>query len=141
MGKAVQQSQSCHCIYSRTIPSRLPHLLGAVIGAGMFGAIVMLPLYLQVVKGDTATSAGLKLIPLMLGIVSTSIISGKLISKHGHYKRFPIMGTALMTVGILMMTRLQIDTPFWQIAIYAVFVGAGLGLSMQTIVIALQKLS
>ena len=105
----------------------------------MFGAIVMLPLYLQVVKGDSATSAGLKLIPLMLGIVSTSIISGKLISKHGHYKRFPIMGTALMTVGILMMTRLEIDTPFWQIAIYAIFVGAGLGLSMQTIVIALQN--
>jgi EmrB/QacA subfamily drug resistance transporter len=117
----------------------LTSLLGAVIGAGMFGAIVMLPLYLQVVKGDTATTAGLKLIPLMLGIVSTSIISGKLISKHGHYKRFPIIGTALMTVGILMMTRLQIDTPFWQIAIYAIFVGAGLGLSMQTIVIALQN--
>ena len=70
----------------------LTSLLGAVIGAGMFGAIVMLPLYLQVVKGDTATSAGLKLIPLMLGIVTASIISGKLISKHGHYKRFPIAG-------------------------------------------------
>ncbi len=114
-------------------------LLGAVIGAGMFGAIVMLPLYLQVVKGDSATSAGLKLIPLMLGIVSTSIISGKMISKHGHYKRFPIIGTAVMTVGILLMTRLQVDTPFWQISIYAVLVGAGLGLSMQTIVIALQN--
>ena len=86
----------------------LTSLLGAVIGAGMFGAIVMLPLYLQVVKGDTATSAGLKLIPLMLGIVTASIISGKLISKHGHYKRFPIAGTALMTIGILLMTRLEI---------------------------------
>ena len=117
----------------------LTSLLGGVIGAGLFGAIVMLPLYLQVVKGDTATSAGLKLIPLMLGIVTTSILSGKLISKHGHYKRFPIMGTALMTVGILLMTRLQIDTPFWQISIYSVLVGAGLGLSMQTIVIALQN--
>ena len=73
-------------------------LLGAVIGAGMFGAIVMLPLYFQVVKGYSATEAGLKLIPLMLGIVSTSIVSGKMISKHGHYKRFPIMGTAIMTV-------------------------------------------
>jgi MFS family permease len=114
-------------------------LLGAVIGAGMFGAIVMLPLYLQVVKGDSATTAGLKLIPLMLGIVTTSIISGKLISKHGHYKRFPVVGTLLMTAGILLMTRLQIDTPFWQISIYAVMVGAGLGLSMQTIVIALQN--
>ncbi|MCX6438492.1 MAG: MDR family MFS transporter [Actinobacteria bacterium] len=113
--------------------------LGAVIGAGMFGAIVMLPLYFQVVKGYSATEAGLKLIPLMLGIVSTSIVSGKMISKHGHYKRFPIMGTAIMTVGILLMTRLQIDTPYWQISIYAILVGAGLGLSMQTIVIALQN--
>ena len=117
----------------------LTSALGAVIGAGMFGAIVMLPLYFQVVKGYSATDAGLKLIPLMLGIVSTSIVSGKLISKHGHYKRFPIMGTVIMTVGILAMTRLQIDTPYWQISIYAVMVGAGLGLSMQTIVIALQN--
>ena len=117
----------------------LTSILGAIIGAGMFGAIVMLPLYMQVVKGYSATDAGLKLIPLMLGIVSTSIMSGKLISKHGHYKRFPIMGTAIMTVGILLMYRLEIDTPYWQISIYAVMVGAGLGLSMQTIVIALQN--
>ena len=105
----------------------------------MFGAIVMLPLYFQVVKGYSATEAGLKLIPFMIGIVTTSIVSGKLITKHGHYKRFPIMGTAIMTLGILLMTRLQIDTPYWQISIYAVLVGAGLGLSMQTIVIALQN--
>ncbi|MEY4087328.1 MAG: hypothetical protein RIU70_438, partial [Actinomycetota bacterium] len=117
----------------------LTSILGAIIGAGMFGAIVMLPLYLQVVKGDSATSAGLKLIPLMLGIVSTSIFSGKAITKHGHYKRYPIIGTAIMTLGILAMVRLQIDTPYWQISIYAIMVGAGLGLSMQTIVIALQN--
>ena len=116
----------------------LTSVLGAVIGAGMFGAIVMLPLYMQVVKGYTASDAGLKLIPLMLGIVTTSIFSGKMISKHGHYKRFPIVGTLLMTIGILAMTRLEIDTPYWQISIYAVIVGMGLGLSMQTIVIALQ---
>ena len=117
----------------------LTSILGAIIGAGMFGAIVMLPLYMQVVKGYSATDAGLKLIPLMLGIVSTSIVSGKLISKHGHYKRIPIMGTAIMTVGIAAMYSLQIDTPYWQLSIFAVMVGAGLGLSMQTIVIALQN--
>ena len=117
----------------------LTSILGAVIGAGMFGAIVMLPLYMQVVKGYSASDAGLKLIPLMLGIVTTSIFSGKMISKHGHYKRFPIVGTFLMTIGILAMTRLEIDTPYWQISIYAVIVGMGLGLSMQTIVIALQN--
>ena len=105
----------------------------------MFGAIVMLPPYMQVVKGYSATDAGLKLIPLMLGIVSTSILSGKLITKNGKYKRFPIMGIAIMTLGILAMYTLEIDTPYWQLSIFAIMVGAGLGLSMQTIVIALQN--
>jgi EmrB/QacA subfamily drug resistance transporter len=135
--RAVEPILPLHLFKNHTFT--ITSLLGGVIGAGMFGAIVMLPLYFQVVKGYSATSAGLKLIPLMLGIVSTSIVSGKLISKHGHYKRFPIMGTAIMTVGVLLMTRLQIDTPYWQISIYAIMVGAGLGLSMQTIVIALQN--
>ena len=117
----------------------LTSILGAVIGAGMFGAIVMLPLYLQVVKGASATEAGLKLIPLMLGIVSTSIFSGKAISKTGKYKKFPIMGTTLMTIGILLMVTLTRETPFWQLSIFSILVGAGLGLSMQTIVIALQN--
>ncbi len=113
--------------------------LGAVIGAGMFGAIVMLPLYLQVVKGDTATQAGLKLVPLMLGIIITSIFSGKQITKHGRYKKYPIIGTAIMTIGILAMATLSIDTPFWLLSIFSIAVGAGLGLSMQTIVIAVQN--
>ncbi len=117
----------------------LTSILGAVIGAGMFGAIVMLPLYLQVVKGASATEAGLKLIPLMLGIVSTSIFSGKAISKTGKYKKFPVMGTTLMTIGILLMVTLTRETPFWQLSIFSIMVGAGLGLSMQTIVIALQN--
>lgn len=117
----------------------LTSVLGAVIGAGMFGAIVMLPLYLQIVKGDSATDAGLKLIPLMLGIVTTSIFSGKRITTTGKYKKFPIIGTAIMTVGILLMTTLTRATPYWQLSIYAIIVGAGLGLSMQTIVIALQN--
>ena len=75
----------------------------------------------------------------MLGILTMSIYSGKSITKHGHYKRFPVAGTAIMTFGLILMTRLQIDTPYWQIAIYSLLVGMGLGLSMQTIVIALQN--
>ncbi|HUW87047.1 MAG TPA: MDR family MFS transporter [Candidatus Paceibacterota bacterium] len=117
----------------------LTSILGAVIGAGMFGAIIMLPLYLQIVKVNTATTAGLKLIPLMLGIVSMSIFSGKRITHHGKYKKFPVIGTAIMTVGILLMSTLTRETPYWQLSIYAIIVGAGLGLSMQTIVIALQN--
>ncbi len=117
----------------------LTSALGFIIGAGMFGAIIMLPLFLQVVQGDSATAAGLKLIPFMLGIVSMSILSGKLISKHGHYKRYPVMGLAIMTVGILALSTLNETTAFWQLAIYALLIGAGLGLSMQTVVIALQN--
>ena len=114
-------------------------VMAFIIGAGMFGAIIMLPLYLQVVKGDSATSAGLKLIPFMIGIVSMSIVSGKMITKHGHYKRFPIIGLALMTVGIAMLSTLTATTPFWKLSIYAILIGAGLGFSMQTVVIALQN--
>lgn len=117
----------------------LTSILGFIIGAGMFGAIVMLPLYLQVVKGNSATEAGLKLIPLMLGIVSMSIFSGKKISSSGKYKIFPIVGSAIMTIGLLLMSTLKEDTAFATLSIYAILVGAGLGLSMQTIVIALQN--
>jgi EmrB/QacA subfamily drug resistance transporter len=117
----------------------LTSALAFVIGAGMFGAIVMLPLYLQTVKGNSATVSGLKLIPFMLGIVSMSILSGKQISKHGHYKRYPIMGLVLMTVGIFGLSTLSETTPFWRLSIFAIMIGAGLGLSMQTIVIALQN--
>ena len=117
----------------------LTSVVSFIVGAGMFGAIVMLPLYLQVVKGDSATSAGLKLIPLMLGIVSMSIFSGKRISQTGHYKIYPIVGLSIMTVGLLLMSTLSITTSFPVLAFFAILVGAGLGLSMQTIVIALQN--
>lgn len=136
-GKAVEPILPLSLFKNHTFS--LTSALGFIIGAGMFGAIVMLPLYLQVVKGNTATEAGLKLIPFMLGIVSTSIYSGKAITKHGYYKRFPIIGTVIMTIGIALMSTLNTTTPFWQLSIYAIMVGAGLGLSMQTIVIALQN--
>ena len=117
----------------------LTSVLGFIIGAGMFGAIVMLPLYLQVVKGNSATAAGLKLIPLMLGIVSMSIFSGKRITATGKYKIFPIAGAGIMTFGLILMSTLNETTSFGVLSIYAILVGAGLGLSMQTIVIALQN--
>ncbi|MCX6446740.1 MAG: MDR family MFS transporter [Actinobacteria bacterium] len=117
----------------------LTSVLGFIIGAGMFGAIVMLPLYLQVVKGNSATEAGLKLIPLMLGIVSMSIFSGKRITTTGKYKIFPIAGAGIMTFGLILMSTLNETTSFGVLSIYAILVGAGLGLSMQTIVIALQN--
>jgi MFS family permease len=105
----------------------------------MFGAIIMLPLYLQIVQGATATEAGLKLIPLMIGILTVTITSGRIITKTGKYKIFPILGTIAMSVGLLLMTQLEVETPYWQLSIYSIILGAGLGASMQTIVIALQN--
>lgn len=110
-----------------------------IIGAGMFGAIIMIPLFLQVVQGSTAMTAGLKLIPFMLGILTASITSGRWISKYGRYKKYPIIGTGLMTIGIILMRRLGIGTSFWELAGYELLIGLGLGLSMQTLVIAVQN--
>lgn len=117
----------------------LTSIIGFIIGAGMFGAIVMLPLYLQIIQGNTATEAGLKLIPLMLGILTFTITSGRLITKTGKYKRYPVVGTVIMSLGIFLMSTAKVATPYWQIAIYAVIIGGGLGLCMQTIVIAVQN--
>jgi len=117
----------------------LTSAMAFIIGAGMFGAIIMLPLYFQLVRSNTATIAGLKLIPFMIGIVSTSVISGKLISKHGHYKRYPIGGLLMMAIGVLALSTINETTPYWKLSIYELMVGMGLGLSMQTIVIALQN--
>lgn len=114
-------------------------IVAFIIGAGMFGAIVMLPLYLQVVKGATATQAGLQLLPMMLGIVSMSIFSGKRISATGSYRVFPIVGAALLTTGIVSLQILAIDTPYWQLAIIMVLIGWGLGASMQPLIIAVQN--
>jgi hypothetical protein len=75
----------------------------------MFGAITFLPVYLQIVKGVDPTVAGLRLLPLMAGLL-TSISSGQLISRTGHYKIFPVIGTALMTIGLLLLSRLGPDS-------------------------------
>jgi len=99
----------------------------------------MLPLYLQIIQGNSATSAGLKLIPLMLGILTFTVTSGRMITKTGKYKVYPVVGTVIMSLGIFLMSTAGVDTPYWQIAIFAVIIGGGLGLCMQTIVIALQN--
>ena len=105
----------------------------------MFGAISMLPLYLQLVKGATPTSSGLLLLPLMAGLMIGSIASGQLTSKTGKYKIFPVIGTALLTVSFLLLLTITVNTGFVQLDIYFLLVGLGLGLCMQTLLIAVQN--
>jgi len=110
-----------------------------LVGAGMFGGLVVLPLYLQIVKGSSPTEAGLQLIPLMVGIILTSGISGKVMSRTGRYKWFPVGGIAMMFIALMLMSTLTVDTPIPQTMSYMVLMGAGLGLSMQTLVISVQN--
>ncbi|NKY41101.1 MDR family MFS transporter, partial [Cellulomonas septica] len=110
-----------------------------VIGLGMFGGLATLPLYLQIVRGQTPTEAGLTLIPFTVGIMSGSVIAGQTTARTGRYKVFPVIGTMLMVVGALLFSRLAVETPFAQIFASSIVFGLGLGLTMQPLVLAVQN--
>jgi EmrB/QacA subfamily drug resistance transporter len=112
---------------------------GFLAGVAMFGGFVFLPVYLQAVKGFSPTASGLSLLPAIIGIFSTSITSGQLITRTGRYKIFPIIGSVVLVVALLLLSRLGVDTPFWQVVIAEYLFGAGLGFTMQTIVTAVQN--
>ena len=112
---------------------------GFLAGVAMFGAIIFLPVYLQAVKGLSPTASGLSLLPAILGIFSTSITSGRLITRTGRYKIFPIIGAVLLVVALYLLSGLAVDTPWWRIALYEYLFGAGLGLTLQTIITAVQN--
>ena len=114
-------------------------VIGVITGAGMFGGLAMLPLYLQIVGGSSPTKAGLELLPLTMGIMAGSVISGRTISKIGRYKIFPVIGTILLTVSLLLMTTFTADTAYWWIAILSFMFGLGLGGVLQPTVLAVQN--
>lgn len=114
-------------------------IVGIITGAGMFGGLAMLPLYLQIVGGSSPTKAGLELLPLTLGIMTGSIISGRVISKTGKYKIFPVIGTVVLTISLALMTTFNADTAYWWIAILSYLFGVGLGHVLQPTVIAVQN--
>lgn len=117
----------------------LSSLLNFIIGIGMFGAIAMLPLYLQLVKGLTPTEAGLMMITFTLGILTGSITAGRTISASGTYRIFPVMGTGILTAAAVVMgLSLHVDTGLWVPGVIAVFFGVGLGFCMQPLTLAMQ---
>ena len=113
--------------------------IGFIVGLALFGSITYLPLYLQIVKGESPTASGLQLVPLMAGVLVTSILSGNLISRSGRYKPFPIAGTALMTVSLYLLSQLGVGTPVWVASADSVVLGLGLGMVMQVLVLAAQN--
>jgi len=114
-------------------------VIGLLVGASLFGSITYLPLYLQVVKGASPTGAGTQLIPLMGGVLVTSIISGRIISKIGRYRMFPIAGMAIASIGLGLLGTLEEHTPIAMLYLYAGILGAGLGMVMQVLILAAQN--
>ncbi|WP_158879402.1 MFS transporter [Amycolatopsis anabasis] len=112
---------------------------GFIVGVAMFGAIMMIPQYLQVVQGYTPTESGLLMIPLMGGIMSGSVISGQITGKTGRYKMFPVIGTFLIAVGALLFAQVEYNSALWHPLVYAAIIGLGLGGCMQTLIIAVQN--
>jgi EmrB/QacA subfamily drug resistance transporter len=113
---------------------------GFWIGMAMFGGMAMIPLYLQIVHGASPTKAGLLILPMVMGIMLGSLLSGQLTARTGRYKIFPIIGTLLMLAGlILMWRRVAVDTALWEFDIYMAMIGLGLGQCMQTITLASQN--
>jgi EmrB/QacA subfamily drug resistance transporter len=113
--------------------------IGFIIGLALFGSITYLPLFLQIVRGRSPTSSGLQLTPMMAGLLVTSIAAGRLISKFGRYRPFPIVGTAVMTAGMLLLTRLNVHSTTVQASLYMLVLGLGLGMVMQVLVLAVQN--
>ncbi|MFD3931929.1 DHA2 family efflux MFS transporter permease subunit [Streptomyces sp. NPDC058614] len=114
-------------------------ILSFIVGFAMMGSMSYLPTYLQYVDGASATSSGLRTAPLVLGLLITSVISGNVVSATGRYKIFPIVGSALMGVGLYLMSTMGPDTGAWLESLYMLLLGMGMGSAMQVLTIAVQN--
>ncbi|HEY5202383.1 MAG TPA: MDR family MFS transporter [Acidothermaceae bacterium] len=117
----------------------LTSIVGVLVGMGLFGGISVLPLYLQIVRGVSPTEAGLLLIPLTAGLMVGAIISGQMISRTGRYKIFPVVGSLLCVIALVLMSFIGADTPLWQTDLYGALFGVGIGNIMQPITLATQN--
>ena len=113
-------------------------VLGVLVGFGMFGAMLTIPLYLQIVTGLNPTESGFAMLPMILGLMIASIGSGQILARTGHYRIFPITGTAFMAGGFLLLTFISYDKPLWFLMIPMFLLGLGLGQLMQTLTLASQ---
>ncbi len=113
--------------------------LSLIVGFALFGSVTFLPLYFQTVDAATPSESGLRMLPMMLGILITSIGSGQAIARIGRYKVFPVVGTAVMTVGLLLLSRLGVGTSTGLASVYLLVLGLGLGMVMQVLVLAVQN--
>jgi len=117
----------------------LSSLIGFFVGAALFGSTTFIPLYMQVVKNASPTEAGMQLLPLMGGVIFSSVVVGRLISRWGRYRVFPILGTALSATALVLLGTVGEGDPVFFLYIYTGMLGAGLGMVMQVLVLATQN--
>ncbi|MCV7433558.1 MFS transporter [Mycolicibacterium bacteremicum] len=116
-------------------------VLGFIVGFAMLGAMTFLPTFMQFVDGVSATMSGLRTLPMVAGMLITSIGSGSIVGRTGRYKIFPVAGTAIMTVGFLLLSTMDAHTALWMQSLYLFVLGAGIGLCMQVLVLVVQNTS
>ncbi|HEX6683332.1 MAG TPA: MDR family MFS transporter [Candidatus Limnocylindrales bacterium] len=114
-------------------------VLSFIVGFAMFGALTFLPTFMQYVEGVSATESGLRLMPMVFGLIITSIASGTIVGRTGQYKIFPILGGLVSAVGMFLLSRMDATTPLWETSLYLFVLGLGLGLSMQVLTIVVQN--
>jgi EmrB/QacA subfamily drug resistance transporter len=110
-----------------------------IVGFAMLGGITFLPTYLQYVQGTTATMSGIRMLPMVLGLLLAAIGSGNVVSRTGRYRVFPIAGSVGMAAGLYLLSRLNAHTGFWLASVYMFVLGVGVGLAMQVLLIAVQN--
>ncbi|MFC4377805.1 DHA2 family efflux MFS transporter permease subunit [Nocardia halotolerans] len=114
-------------------------VLSFIVGFAMLGSMTYLPAYLQYVDGTSATVSGVRTLPLVVGLFVTSIFSGQVVGRTGKYRYFPVVGMAVMAVGLALMSTMNRTTSAWLESLYMLVLGAGLGLSMQVLTIVVQN--
>lgn len=114
-------------------------VLSFIVGFAMLGALTFLPTFMQFVDGVSATESGLRTLPMVGGLLLTSMGSGVLVSRTGRYKIFPVLGTAIMTVGFVLLSQMDATTPVWQQSAYLFVLGTGIGMCMQVLVLIVQS--
>ena len=117
----------------------LTSVIGLIIGFALFGSVTYLPVFLQVVKGVSPTASGLQMLPMMAGMLTASIASGQIISRTGRYKIFPVIGTAVATSGLALLSQVSTTTSSSTTSIAILVLGLGIGMVMQVLVIAVQN--
>lgn len=141
---AIVESKATHPLIPLSLFKQRDFTLSTVaallFGVAMFGAVSYLPTYLQLASGVDATAAGLLMIPMMGGLLTSSVVCGRLVSKTGRYKRYPLLGAVVMGAGLALISTLHVDSPLWLLCSYMTILGTGIGMGMQILTLIVQNI-